>query len=81
MKLYNPFKPHLVQFKNGKYAVRRYCFPFGWAYRDKTFDDKSWWAKPQRVIDWCLFSSKLQAEELLLKITTLKPKRDFGTKV
>jgi hypothetical protein len=27
-KFYNPFKPHIVQFANGKFAVRKWFF--GW---------------------------------------------------
>ena len=79
MKLYNPFKPHLVQFKNGKYAVRRYCFPLEWEYRSRT--NNYWWNGLTDIAVYCLFDSRLQAEEVLLKITTPKPKRDFGTKV
>lgn len=40
-RVYNPFIPHIVQFKNGKYAVRRMTI-FGWFYCDKN-DYTEWW--------------------------------------
>ena len=33
-KFYNPFKPHIVQFTDGKFAVRRHCL-IGWGYKQK----------------------------------------------
>lgn len=32
MKIYNPFKPHIVEFENGKFAVRKIGFPFGFGF-------------------------------------------------
>ena len=48
MKFYNPFKPHIVEHANGKFAVRKRCF-WGWEYKDKkgfvsTYNnDIAWW--------------------------------------
>ena len=79
MKFYNPFKPHLVQFNNGKYAIRRYRL-FSWEYRDRVISDKTWFISYPSVVEWCCFSSRLDAEQLLLEITAPN-KKDFGTKV
>ena len=35
MQIYNPFKPHLCQFSNGLYGVRKLSLD-GWAYFDQT---------------------------------------------
>lgn len=39
MKLFNPFKPHIVQFGDGAYGVRRlevFFWSDGWAFLDLT---------------------------------------------
>lgn len=45
MYLYNPFKPHVIEFENGKYAIRKYNF--GWTYLDnnkvKSADSGTYW--------------------------------------
>lgn len=81
MKFYNVFKPHLVQFKNGKYAIRRFFILGGWEYRDNKYSDNIWTTDYNHINNWCFMDSALQAEEILLKITAPKPKKDFGTKV
>jgi hypothetical protein len=43
MKLYNPFKLHIVKFSNGKYGLRHLnVFHFGWMYKDLANDYYSW---------------------------------------
>ena len=62
MKFYNPFKPHIVKFRNGKFAIRRAGFPFGfWEYLDK-FTLDFWWSIPQYVANNAFFSSKEEAQ-------------------
>jgi hypothetical protein len=41
MKIYNPFKKHLVQFSNGKYGIRHHTI-FGWKYTDLEHGYYSW---------------------------------------
>jgi len=41
MKLYNPFKPHIVK-HGGVYYIRRLCF-FGWRFLDSSSFDY-WWS-------------------------------------
>ena len=43
-KPFNPFKPHIVEFSNGMFAVRKFSFPF-WHYYDnqKMKKDDYWW--------------------------------------
>lgn len=44
INLYNPFKPHVVLFTNGKFGVRKLEFWFGWVYLDQTtLGDGNWW--------------------------------------
>lgn len=45
MKIYNPFQPHVVEFSNGMYAVRKLT-DAGWKYYDtqrRGQDDYWWW--------------------------------------
>jgi len=55
MQLYNPFKPHIVQFNNGKYGVRKLSpiLLFGWMY----FDQQSanyWWSTEEYIPKYCI---------------------------
>lgn len=46
MKIYNPFKPHIVEFTNGKFAVRKYEFMLGFVYKDREvrmFETQYYW--------------------------------------
>lgn len=50
MKFYNPFKPHIVEFADGTFAVRkRGWLGFMWTYKDRngwsysTTSDIQWW--------------------------------------
>lgn len=41
MKLYNPFKPHIVTNGDGNYYIRKFGM-CGWEYLDRT-EDYYWW--------------------------------------
>jgi len=61
MKLYNPFKLHLVQFSNGKYGLRYLsCFHFGWMYKDLNATYFSW-PKESNYFKDCMVDTKEQA--------------------
>lgn len=54
-KFYNPFKAHIMQFANGKFAVRRHNI-MGWEYKQKnTFstEDVYWWNHIEFTEKWC----------------------------
>ncbi len=51
--IFNPFKPHVVQFNNGKYGVRRWRF--GWEYRSST--NSYWWAKDSEYFQCCMLNT------------------------
>lgn len=63
-KFYNPFKPHIVQFANGKFAVRRRIF-IGWEYKERTefnnSDCEYWWYKVEYVKKYCMVDTHEQA--------------------
>ena len=42
MKIYNPFKPHIIK-KGEFYKVRRLHPIFGWEYLGTDFNVLSWW--------------------------------------
>ena len=50
MKLYNPFKPHLVQFSNGTYAIRRWSFDH-WKFLNLSGTD--WLSAEGNVQQYC----------------------------
>ena len=63
MKLYNPFKPHLVKIGN-HYAIRR-LESCGWTYLDKESLDKGdvfWWG--QGKVRYYLFEGIADAREV-----------------
>lgn len=57
MKLYNPFKPHLVQFANGKFAMRRLRL-LGFEYMDK------WPEADGRIFNYWWPASLIPREEM-----------------
>ena len=61
--IYNPFKPHIVQFPNGKYAIRKYGFPF-WDYLDSS-DLNYWWSTSSFVYKYCTFNTLEAAKKAL----------------
>lgn len=69
-KFYNPFRPHIVEFDNGTFAVRKLTL-IGWAYYDnqKIGKDNDYW--------WSSFSNDTAvlyytAESLDMAITLLE---------
>lgn len=66
MKFYNPFKPHIVQFSNGKYAVRRWSV-LAWEYKEHiTFNNEViyWWNAMEYVKKWCMVDTLEEAKSL-----------------
>lgn len=46
MRIFNPFKPHICEFRTGDFAVRKLAL-LGWEYLDadaKRFPD-TWWSR------------------------------------
>jgi hypothetical protein len=65
-KFYNPFKAHIVQFADGKFAVRKW-FLIAWEYKEHvTFanDDIYWWNSMEHVKKWCVVDTLEQAKAL-----------------
>lgn len=52
MKFYNPFKPHVCQFNNGKFAIRKYELFLGWVYLDQFDSETHWWHSPSFALDY-----------------------------
>ena len=42
MKLYNPFRPHIVELSNGNFAVRQ-LKSYGWRYMESRRPHDYWW--------------------------------------
>jgi hypothetical protein len=69
-KFYNPFKPHIVQFADGKFAVRRRCF-IGWEYKERvTFknEDVYWWYLTEYAKRHCTVDTYEEAVALRDKV-------------
>ena len=79
MKIYNPFKPHLVQFADGSYAYRK-SEVFYWTMLDK--DGDHWWFGKEHWGHYC-HTSEDKAEMALVKWRNHRndPKYDAGTLV
>lgn len=63
MKLYNPFKAHIVQFADGKFAVRRWSV-LAWEYKERIVfnnDVAYWWNTMEYVRKWCCVDTHEQA--------------------
>jgi len=76
MKLFNPFKAHIVQFSNGKYAVRRWNF-LAWEYRENWTNpnvDVYWWNAIEFVMKWCMVDTHEQAAVLRDKVHVKAPR-------
>jgi hypothetical protein len=73
----NLFKPHIVQFSDGKYAIRRLTI-LGFEFLDSFAgaDDDWWWNIPKYVQKHCLFSSEGDAfnKMILQMLGTKYPK-------
>lgn len=65
MKLYNPWKPHGVQFTNELYAVRKLTV-LGWQYLDNNINQCSfWWSCPVHTLKYATQFTLDQAQALL----------------
>lgn len=60
------FKPHIVEFNNGKFAIRAKHDFFHWKYYDnqKPIKDDSWWYDEKFSYRF-LFDTKEEAEKVL----------------
>lgn len=76
MKLYNPFKPHVVELNQGGFAVRKLSLIYGWQFRSKwdlADDEKTfWWTLSRHVHEHAKLSTVGEAIELLNKPYTIK---------
>lgn len=73
--MYNPFKPHICQFHNGKYGVRRaraFWWLLFWEYLDAVEStasdnpDPYWWSGPKSALRWSAFPTLTEAQEALV---------------
>jgi len=72
MKLYNPFKPHIVEFDDGTFAVRKFTWT-GWGHLDNDICTEYWWFSVT-INTARQFKCKTLAEARVLLIT---PKRAY----
>lgn len=80
-KFHNPFTPHIVQFPDGKYAVRKWSFYYmRWAYYDsqKVGKDDYWWTLSNSA-KWYKLNS-LEEARLLLEMLVLRRQIGFSKK-
>lgn len=66
MKLYNPFKPHIVEFANGYFGIRKLNF-LGFEFADKTED--YWWGQGPNIKKFATFISLSDAIDQMDNIT------------
>lgn len=57
IKFYNPFKPHVVMFNNGKFGLRKYEMWTGWLYYDQTNHQVHWWFMSEYIPKYCQANS------------------------
>lgn len=79
MKFYNPFKPHIVQFGSGKYAVRRLTLLVGYQYIDR--DTTYWWGTDEYVDRYCVFNTLYDVEYFMYQYITAKNQKKSDRKV
>jgi hypothetical protein len=82
--MYNPFKPHICQFNNGTYGIRRLS-GFLWVYLDKAeavkiLNAPFWWYVKEWVLQHCTFDTKESARATLVIYTKNKPLFEFSSK-
>ena len=66
MKLYNPFKPHIVKFKNGKFAIRQFKMLWGWEFLDNniiSIHENYWWTFNTEIAQYYIEFSTLEEVE------------------
>lgn len=74
-KFYNPFKPHVVQFANGKFAVRKLSILM-WEYKEHTTyarNDVYWWHSINDSFNWVCVDTYEQAAVLRDKVHVKSP--------
>jgi len=72
MKLYNPFKPHVVEFEDGTFAVRKFSLiDFGFVYRDATKGKLDHWWRCQSDFHYAKMSSYSQALKLYWELGSI----------
>jgi hypothetical protein len=73
------FKPHIVEFYDNKFAIRRYTFIHGWQYYDnqKMGLDNYWWQNSVRSHRWVVFDTMQEALNCLqtARVKELRIKR------
>lgn len=79
MKFYNPFKPHIVEFENGKFAVRKSAL-FHWLYKGHTLftteKEEHWWFLHEYVVKHCMVNTLEEARTVLNRENTKVEKVD-----
>ena len=75
MKFYNPFKPHIVEFADGTFAVRkRGWLGFMWTYKDRM----GWCSSSDSNIQWWLTDylkhCKVNTFEQAVEVMSIKKK-------
>lgn len=58
MKLFNPFKPHVVRFNNGNFGVRKWSWICGWEFYDQ-HSGSHWWHMMEHVTKYAQALSTL----------------------
>lgn len=74
MKIYNPFKVHIVQFENGEYAIRKYSFLY-LKYIYKSLSSSYWWSGDSDYFEACITKDLKAIKDKLIYLT------DKGTKI
>ena len=75
MKIFNVFKPHIVQFQNGNYGIRRLSlFGFEFLVNERYDGGVKWWntdySYPMKT--YCIYNSE---EEAKVRLTNFEPDR------
>ena len=72
-KVFNPFRPHIVEFENGKFAVRKLKFLW-WHYYDNQKHKKEdywWWSTDEDCRRWYQVDT-LEMAQTLLEMSQLR---------
>ena len=75
--MYNPFKPHIVQFDNNKFAVRKLTYFLIWGYRDNYCHDNYWWTTPNNVQRYSSVNTYEEAVDILKFLSDIKVKKVY----
>ena len=83
LKFYNPFKAHIVQFANGKFAVRKWNV-IAWEYKERAEfnndSDEYWWNLLEYANKYCTVGTLQEAIHLreYVKSNPLKAVKVYG---